>query len=331
MKNFRKGHQSKEQIIDWLRELRGSPYVPASGFDVTTVFRASIGGQADYYFAGVNVENPDHRLSTHGEEGAISAMVTALGKQADIVEGWVMGAPKNLKPGSDDPLASNKVTCCGKCRQQIAGFANPDTVIHSVSLNGAISSTTVGAFLPDIFSFKDFIPEAGNEHKNKNPATPPTAEAIKNRLIRQEKLSDTDIFNWLKTLESVDYASKNSQAAVVELANGAYVAGTKVEEAAFVSINPIQSAMAVATAAFGAQKIKKIWAFAKGRDGQELANDAYQPLSLSAIQTLAQFADSLDVPVSLFNAKGDQDSQPMKNTASTPPTFAKPVYKKPKF
>ena len=143
MKNFRKGHQNEKEIIDWLRDMRGSPYVPASGFDVTVVFRAKIGNADDYYFTGVNVENPDHRLSTHGEEAALSAMVTGLGKQVELVEGWVMGAPKHLKPGSADPLANNKCTCCGKCRQQIAGFAGPDVKIHSVSLNGAVSSITV--------------------------------------------------------------------------------------------------------------------------------------------------------------------------------------------
>ena len=184
-------------------------------------------------------------------------------------------------------------------------------------------------FLPDAFSFKDYIPEAGAEHKNKNPVTPPTAEQVENRLRRQGKtLSDAEILHWLKSLESVDYATKNTQAAIVELANGAYVAGTKIEEAAFVSINPLQSAMAVAASAFGTQQVKKVWTLASGRDGQELPPDAFQPLSLAAIQTLAQFAQSLDIPVNIFNAKGEMDTVALKNTASTPPTFAKPVYKK---
>ena len=329
MKNVRKGKLDQNQIIDWLRELRGNPYVPASGFDVTTVFRAKLGDQDDYYFAGVNVENPDHRLSTHGEEGAISAMVTALGKQAEIVEGWVMGAPANLKPGSKEPLADNKVTCCGKCRQQIAGLASPDTVIHSVSLNGAVSATTVGAFLPDAFSFKDYIPELAAT--DKNTETPPTANEVESRLTRKAPLSDTDIFNWLKSLESVDYASKTSQAAIVELANGVLVAGTKVEEAAFVSINPIQSAMATATAAFGSQKVKKVWTFASGRDGNELAADAFQPLSLSAVQTLSQFAENADIPIILFSAKGETETMQLKDTAQKPPTFNKPFYRRPEL
>ena len=330
MKNFRKGPQSAANIVEWLRDMRGNPYNPASNFDVGAVFRVSAGGQDDYYFAGVNVENPDHRLSTHAEEAAIAAMVTALGRQASIVEGWVMGAPRHLTQGSPDPLANNKVTCCGKCRQQIAGFAGPDAVIHSVSLNGATSKITVGAFLPDTFSFRDFIPEATDIAASSRQTTPPTQDEAQNRLIRQGKtLSEPDILNWLKSLESVDYATKTGQAAIVELANGAYVAGTKVEEAAFVSINPIQSAMAVATSAFGVQKVVKVWALATGRDGQELPRDAFQPLSLSAIQTLAQFAQGPQTPICLFNGSGQTDTLFLKDTSAHAPTFAQPFYKKP--
>lgn len=326
MKVFRKGRLSQADIIGWLRDLRGHPYVPASGFDVTAVFRARAGDADDYYFAGVNVENPDHRLSTHGEEGALAAMVTGLGKEAAIVEGWVMGAPRGLKPGDADPMAGNKATCCGKCRQQIAGFAGPDVVIHSVSLNGDAASTTVGAFLPDAFSFRDFVPEAGAEHGKPRSGAPARAVDVESRLIRRGPLSDAGILDWLKSLESVDFATKNSQTAVVALGNGAYVAGVKIEEAAFVSMNPVQSAVAIAFAAFGQQKVTGVWTRAEGRDGRELAAAAFQPLSLAAVQTLAQFADSLDVPVRLFNSNGQVDTVLLKDAAARPPTFAAPVY-----
>ena len=148
MKVFRKSHTplTQEDITQWLREMRDTPYVAASGFAVTCVFRAKIGDDDSYYFTGVNVENPDHRLATHGEEGGIAAIATALGKKAEIVEGWVMGAPKDLKVGDDSFLANNCVSCCGKCRQQIAGLAAPSVAIHSISLNGAIKKPLSATF-----------------------------------------------------------------------------------------------------------------------------------------------------------------------------------------
>lgn len=330
MNIFRKGHVTTPEIVDWLRRLRGHPYVPASGFAVTAVFRARLGADDDYYFSGVNVENPDHRLSTHGEEGALAAMIAGLGKKAEVVEGWVMGAPAILKPGSADPLADNKVTCCGKCRQQIAGFAGPDVVIHSVSLNGAMASTTVGVFLPDAFTFRDCMPAAAAERRALSSLASPAAADVENRLIRQGPLTDAAILDWLKSLESVDYATKNGQTAVVALGNGFFVAGVKIEDAAFVSMNPAQSAMAIAVCAFGAQRVKGVWTRAQGRDGQELAPEAFQPLSLAAIQTLAQFADSLDIPVTVFNARGAIDVLRLKDTAADPPTFAMPFYNRAK-
>lgn len=190
MKLFRKSATplTQQDITQWLREMRGNPYVTASGFDVTAVFRAKVGDDDTYYFAGVNVENPHHRLSTHGEEGCISAIATALGKNAEIVEGWVMGAPTNLKAGDDHALANNCVSCCGKCRQQIASLANPAVQIHSVSLNGAIKTTTVGDFLPDAFTYKQFMTEVGGNSANNSPFSTPTAEQVESRLIRARQV-----------------------------------------------------------------------------------------------------------------------------------------------
>lgn len=108
-----------------LEELLPRAYVPYSNFRVAAVVRSG-----DQYFGGVNVENEDHRLSTHAEEGAIAAMVAKLGLSARIDEIWV------------------SVACCGKCRQQIVAFADKGVRVHVTDA----PTTTVGAFLPDAFT-----------------------------------------------------------------------------------------------------------------------------------------------------------------------------------
>ena len=304
MKIFRKSDTplSQEEIYEWLKDLRGNPYVPESGFDVTSVFRVAEKG-SHFYFAGVNVESAHHRLSTHAEECSIAAMVTALGKKAEIAEGWVMGAPKNLKAGDDVPLAYNCVTCCGKCRQQIAGFADPSTTINSISLNGSSKKTTVGELLPDAFSFRDFAPELAGEKKDMLPIS--TKDEIENRLIRTHKhLSEQEIKEWLQSLESIDYASKVSQAVVLKISNGAYVAGVKIEDAAFVSMDALQTAEAIANAEFGPHKIAEVWCYGKGRDDKQIPEDEFVSISGSGIQVIKEFASYSKIPVNLLNNEG---------------------------
>jgi cytidine deaminase len=283
MKIFRKGKLSATEITEWLVSLRGHAHVPESGFPVTAVFRARVQGVDDYYFAGVNVENAEHRLSTHGEEGAIAAMVVGLGPQAEIVEGWVMGALRTAPVDSD-----NLASCCGKCRQQIAGFATADVKIHAVALNGKISTTTVGDFLPDVFTFRQFLTEAPAVKKTSTAA--PSAAEVEGRLIWQGNLTEHEIFTWLERTESVDYASKIPQAIVLQLDNGAYVAGAKVEEAAFNDMNAAQCALAIAVSEFGIRRIVGAWVYPGSP-------------TLGVLQTLST-ATQGDIPIRLFDIGG---------------------------
>ena len=294
MENFKKGRLSQGEIVQWLGQLRKNAHVPESGFIVTAVFRARAAGADDYYFAGTNVENIDHRLTTHAEEGCLAAMVTGLGRHAEIVEGWVMGAPKDLQ--KSDML----VSCCGKCRQQIAGFADAAVEIHAVSLNGATASTTVGAFLPNPFTFRAYSGDVISPDFSAARAD----DDVKKKLTRHGPLTEKEIAVWLKEIESVDYASKLSQAMVLKLDNGAYVAGAKIEEAAFVSMSAAQTALAIAVAGFGACKVQAVWVYTKGRDGKELPAHSAGLLTLSALQTLAPFAENGDIPVRFLAGDG---------------------------
>jgi len=281
---FKKGTLSEKDIHNWLVELRPHAYIPESGFAVSVILRASLGGESDYYFAGVNVENGDHRLSTHGEEGAIAAMIVALGKQAKIVELWCMGAPEKLKLNDKDPAADVCTTCCGKCRQQIAGFAAADAKIHYVSLHGKVETTTVGAFLPALF----LLPVAP-------PSTKPvvlSAAQVEQKLRRKGPLTQADIETWLKSLEPVDLISKVSQSIVLELDNGSYVAGTRVEDVAFIDINVVHAAIAIAAGAVGSFKVKSAWIYTKGHTSENCAL-----LSPSSLQVLREFGYDTSLPL----------------------------------
>lgn len=330
---------SQEEITEWLRELRGHPFNAASGFDVTAVFRVKVGEEDTYYFPGVNVENIDHRLGTHAEEGCIAAMATAFGKGAEIVEGWVMGAPKELKKGDQHFLADNMVTCCGKCRQQIAGLADPSVTIHSISLNGEHKQKTVGELLPDVFSFRQFAPELLNASPRQGQTL--SEFEIERKIIREgEELSEKEIVQWLQELESIDYATKTQQAVVLKLTNNIYVAGVKVEEAAYVDIDPIQSALTIACASQKQVCVEEVWTFSQNRNKAEALStskvglekeltplfagfksfnkedETFTPLTLSSVQFLAQFAAHGKIPIHMVNAKGQTESIPLNESAN---------------
>ncbi len=259
-----------DEIYHWLLELRGNPFVPSSGFDVTCVFRvefvnATTEDNKFFYFAGVNVENIETPVSPHAEATAIAAMTTAFGKRAQIVEGWVMGAPRGLKPDSDDVLAKLPVACCGGCRQKLAGFAEPSVKIHGVALNKSMETNTISELLIKPFTFRSFIPELANPTFAR--CATPNEENTQHRLIRKGELSDNEVLAWLKELESIDYASKTGQAVVLKLSNGHYVAGVKVEEAAYSCLNALQAANAIAMAEFGdSYDITHVWTLGTNRN-----------------------------------------------------------------
>lgn len=248
-------------------------------------------------------------------------MVTGLGNNAEIAEGWVMGAQGSLK--SSDILAS----CCGKCRQQISGFAKGDVKIHSVALNGRISTTTVAAFLPGAFTFEHLLPDA--RIFKKADTREPSYESVKNRLVREAYLSDNDIVDWLKEIESIDIFSNISQSVVLKLENGAYVAGGKTEDAAFLSINAAQSAVAAAVSEFGDIAAREIFVFTKGRNEMEIPEDSFGALTMSALQTLLQVAAHDEIPLSFFTDDNSVIRTTLMDAAKLAPTCARPFRKKP--
>lgn len=135
-------------------------------------------------------------------------------------------------------------------------------------------------------------------------------------------LSDDEIKTWLQELESVDFSSNTSQAVIVKLANGAYVAGVKVEEAAYVSIDPMQSAMAIANAEFGEQKVLEVHTLGKGHSE---APESYASLTGSAIQVVAQFAAHPEIPIHLYKNQGESVTIKLSDAGRYLPTFSQPT------
>lgn len=297
-----KKNLADRDIYAWLLSLREYSYVPSSGYAVAAVVRAESAGGGVFYFGGANAESSEYNLSTHGEDGAVATMVTALGPQARITEGWVMGAPAGLTPDSDDPYAFMHGRCCGRCRQRIAGFAAADTVIHSVSLHGEVQSTTMGAMLPDSFSFDVFPAQAVPPVKNGNHVDFDT-KTITGRLCRQEPQDEQALRGWLQELEGISRASRIEQNVALQLDNGAYVTGVMIEDAAFTGLNAVQTALAQATARFSDFKVKAAFILSRSDDPSVLPVDAVRPLSLSARQMLYERMDK-EMELVYFSAGG---------------------------
>lgn len=303
---------SVDSIIKKLRDLRGKPHVPASGYDVTSIIRMQADAGRHLYFSGVNVEYVDQRLSTHAEEGAIAALVAMLGKRAALDEVWVMGGPRALNAPSDNPLADIPGRPCGNCRQRLTGFARAGTVVHAVSLNGQVTTTPIEALLPQSFSFKDFAPDRAPVSAQSVIAD---AQILQARITRTGPLSDADIQAWLADLQSWDYASGCGQAVILRLSQDRYVAGVRIEDAAFTGTNAVQSALAASCALYNAADVEAVWVSGSGSD---CPAGAVMPLSLAALQCLAEFdaAGTGEIPVTVSSVDGLAVTRPARQWAA---------------
>lgn len=315
-------------LRDWLLRLRLRAYALGSNYKVAYLLGMRCAGGGVLYFGGVNVECLDHRQTVHSEECAIGFIVTAMGKRATIHEGWGMGAPGALTGRCDHPMADLAGQPCGNCRQQIMGLAESDDVqIHSLSLNGHDNVKTINYLLPDAFQFEDYDDGAATERKAARGALAPIDPTdILARVIRPGDLSEAQIFAWLDSLESIDYASHIGQSVVLRLDNGFYVAGVKVENAAYTGINAMQAALGNATVNFGKVSVDAIYALSKPRRVDMAGDDLVYPLSLPSLQGLNEFIAAPDVPVRLFTTAGQSVTMPYDRAAAVFSSFTRQTY-----
>ncbi len=297
-------------MIRWLHQIRRHALVPGSHYQVGAIMMMKVDG-GFYFSCGVNIESIEQRLSLHAEESAIAVLVTAFGKSAVIDAVWLMAAPEYLAGPTKDPMADIKGQACGNCRQQIAGLAaHAQIPVCTFTLNGAGETDSIDALLPKSFSFADFDPQiAAQRMKDRQSCPSLDPGGVLRRLVRKTPQTSADIFHWLSDLQAVDYASGRPQAAVLRLDSGVYVAGVSVENAAYAGLNSIQSALAVAGAAFGSIRVLDVHLFC-----------GLHPPSLAALQILGEFLDldKIDnITATLYDEKtGDCAVQPLRNMAN---------------
>ena len=109
-------------------------YAPHSNFPVGATIVTSDGRT----FSGCNVENVSYPEGWCAETSAIAHMVMDGG--GEIAEIAVF-APK-----------MDEITPCGGCRQRIAEFGSPKTLVHLCDAKGVVESITLADLLPKAFS-----------------------------------------------------------------------------------------------------------------------------------------------------------------------------------
>ena len=126
----------KEKLLAAARRAREKAYAPYSNFRVGAAVFSS-GGRI---FGGCNVENASLGLTCCAERNAVFAMVAA--GEREIREILVIGDSEEFIPP------------CGACRQVIAEFAQPSTVVHMCNHMGAFRKTTVSELVPFVYHLK---------------------------------------------------------------------------------------------------------------------------------------------------------------------------------
>jgi cytidine deaminase len=124
---------SVEPLLAAARAALANAHAPYSRFRVGACVRAASGR----LYAGCNVENASYGLTQCAESTAIGAMVAAGDRE--IVEVVLVTERAELCPP------------CGRCRQQLAEFARPQTRVHLCGPEGVRATTTLGELLPLAF------------------------------------------------------------------------------------------------------------------------------------------------------------------------------------
>ncbi|MDR3471432.1 MAG: cytidine deaminase [Devosia sp.] len=128
-----------EALFAAAERARARAYAPYSRFSVGAAILADDGN----IYAGCNIENAAYPIGNCAEASAIAAMIMGGGKR--ITRIFVTG------PGKVP------VTPCGGCRQRIREFADLDTPVIALGVEGEPLVTTLGELLPHSFG-PEFLP-----------------------------------------------------------------------------------------------------------------------------------------------------------------------------
>lgn len=130
-------------LFDAARAVRDRAHAPYSHFPVGAALRTVSGD----VHTGCNVENASFPEGWCAETSAIGGMVSS-GETEDarrIAEVCVVA----------DAIDGRPVAPCGGCRQRIAEFAGPETLIHCYDPEGRGATFRLGELLPATFELKE--------------------------------------------------------------------------------------------------------------------------------------------------------------------------------
>ena len=125
--------QQKEALVGAARAASQNAHAPYSNFHVGAAVLLDSGD----VFTGCNVENASYGLTNCAERTAIFSAVAAKGKISLVAVAAFVSSGTVCSP-------------CGACRQVIAEFSQPDTLILYQGPDGVVE-TTIAELLPDSF------------------------------------------------------------------------------------------------------------------------------------------------------------------------------------
>ena len=139
-----------QPLFDSARSARENSYSPYSRFRVGATVRMRDGRS----FSGSNVENASYGGAICAERVAILKAVNETATSANT---------SGARPFIEELLVvtdtSPPASPCGFCRQVIAEFADPKTLIHTCNLKGDIRTFTFEELVPEAFT-PDQLPPA---------------------------------------------------------------------------------------------------------------------------------------------------------------------------
>jgi cytidine deaminase len=133
----------RQDLFDAARSVRERAHAPYSRYFVGAVLVTEAGS----LHAGCNVENGAFPEGWCAETSAIAHMVAASlpGPGRRIAEICVVA----------DRIEGRLVTPCGGCRQRIAEFGTPETLVHASDTDGNGKTYRLADLLPAAFALDD--------------------------------------------------------------------------------------------------------------------------------------------------------------------------------
>jgi len=247
------------QIAKHLADLRKNADCQASHFAVAAIIEI-FRDNCWYYFGGVNVEDLEqHRMTLHAEHNALTTAMAFLGPNIRISRVWVMAAPEILSTNTENPLGNNAAGPCGQCRQVLKSKADEKTEIISITLNGKIQSLgALDDLLPNAFSERDL-----GTHKKPAATYSSIFSSRKNRIslldfINAPPFDAETLTPYLYLLNSnllFLQTESTLPGLILRLSNGYFVPAVRCEDAAFLTVDPVYTALGQATSRFGKEQV----------------------------------------------------------------------------